>query len=93
MSANSSAFFWSASRSSRTAGSSRSFTERAAAMCMAVGNVSFEDCDMFTSSLGWMGVLDPMSPPASSMPRLAMTSLAFMLDWVPDPVCHTNSGK
>ena len=22
-----------------------------------------------------------------------MTSLTFMLDWVPDPVCHTNSGK
>jgi hypothetical protein len=27
------------------------------------------------------------------MARLAMTSLAFMFDWVPDPVCHTKSGK
>ena len=29
----------------------------AAAMCMAVGNVSLEDCDMLTSSLGWIGLL------------------------------------
>jgi len=27
------------------------------------------------------------------MARLAITSLAFMLDCVPDPVCHTTSGK
>jgi hypothetical protein len=27
------------------------------------------------------------------MARLEMTSLAFMFDCVPDPVCHTNSGK
>jgi hypothetical protein len=60
---------------------------------MAVGNVSFDDWDRFTSSLGWIGVFDPSSPPASSMARLEMTSLAFMFDWVPDPVCHTNSGK
>src|SRR3712207_7874726 len=29
----------------------------AAAMCMAVGKVSFEDCDMLTSSFGWTGLL------------------------------------
>ena len=27
------------------------------------------------------------------MARLAMTSLAFMLDWVPEPVCQTTRGK
>ena len=27
------------------------------------------------------------------MARLEMTSLAFMLDWVPEPVCQTTSGK
>ena len=31
----------------------------AAAMCMAVGKVSFDDCDMFTSSFGWTGFLLP----------------------------------
>ena len=30
-----------------------------AAMCMAVGKVSFDDCDMLTSSLGWTGRLRP----------------------------------
>ena len=28
-------------------------------MCMAVGNVSFDDCDMLTSSFGWIGFLLP----------------------------------
>jgi hypothetical protein len=27
------------------------------------------------------------------MHRLEMTSFTFMLDWVPEPVCHTYSGK
>ena len=31
--------------------------------------------------------------PISSMARLLITSLTFMLDWVPEPVCHTTSGK
>ena len=42
----------SASRSFFTAGSNRRAVSAAAAMCMAVGNVSLDDCDMFTSSLG-----------------------------------------
>ena len=62
-------------------------------MCMAVGKVSFDDCDMFTWSLGWTGVFEPISPPASSMDRLEMTSLAFMLVWVPLPVCQIRKGK
>ena len=60
-----------------------------AAMCMAVGKVSLEDWDMFTWSLGWQQLLARRS----RWPRLAMTSLAFMLDCVPLPVCHTTRGK
>ena len=41
--------------------------------------------DRLTSSFGWIGFFEPSSPPASSMARLAMTSLAFMLVWVPLP--------
>ena len=48
-------------------------------MCIAVGKVSFDDCDMFTWSLGWIGCLVPITPPASSIARFEMTSLAFML--------------
>jgi hypothetical protein len=33
-------------------GNQASFTRSAAAMCMAVGKVSLDDCDMLTSSLG-----------------------------------------
>ena len=83
----------SASRSAVTEGSSRCTISSMAAMCIAVGNVSLDDCDMFTWSLGWMGVLEPMTPPPSSMARLEMTSLAFMLVWVPLPVCQTRKGK
>ena len=34
-----------------------------------------------------------MVPPAISMARLEMTSLAFILDVVPEPVWKTTSGK
>ena len=63
------------------------------AMCMAVGKVSLEDWPRLTWSLGCTGVLVPICPPASSMARLEMTSLAFMLDWVPEPVWNTTSGN
>ena len=62
-------------------------------MFIAVGNVSFDDCDMFTWSFGWIGVFEPSSPPQSSMARLEMTSLTFMFVCVPEPVCQTKSGK
>jgi hypothetical protein len=62
-------------------------------MCIAVGKVSFDDCPMFTWSLGWTGSWAPSVPPTNWMHRLEITSLTFMLDWVPDPVCHTYSGK
>ena len=67
-----------------------SFSSRAstAAMCIAVGKVSLEDWLILTSSLGCRMLL-----PAIWLPRLAMTSLVFMLDWVPEPVCHTTRGK
>src|ERR1051325_2250569 len=60
---------------------------------IAVGNVSFDDCDLLTSSFGWIGAFEPMMPPAISMARFEMTSLAFMLVCVPEPVCQTRSGK
>ena len=41
-----------ASCNRRNDGSSRSLTPVAAAIYIAVGKVSFEDCDMFTWSLG-----------------------------------------
>ena len=64
-----------------------------AAMCMTEGNVSLEDWPLLTWSLGWQTDLSPRAPPSSSAARLAMTSLAFMLDCVPDPVWYTTSGK
>ena len=35
----------------------------------------------------------PFFPPKISIARLAITSLTFMLVWVPEPVCHTLRGK
>ena len=52
-------------------------------MCITVGKVSLDDWLWLTSSLGWIGFFDPTTPPASWMARLAITSLAFMLVWVP----------
>ncbi len=89
MSANSSALAASASRRRVTDGTSSCTNSSTAAMCIAVGKVSFELCDMFTSSLGCTGVLLPISPPDSSMARFEITSLTFMLVCVPLPVCHT----
>ena len=31
-------------------------------MCIAVGKVSFDDCDMLTWSFGWIGSLEPIDP-------------------------------
>ena len=60
---------------------------------MTAGNVSFDDCPRFTSSFGWMGFFEPTTPPASWIARLAITSLAFMFDCVPEPVWNTTSGN
>src|SRR6516165_12376497 len=64
-----------------TAGMRRCFTLTAAAMYIADGNVSFDDCAMLTSSLGRTGVLLPSGVPASWQQRLEITSLTFMLNW------------
>ena len=40
-----------------------------------------------------MGSFEPMLPPNISIARLAITSFAFMLDCVPEPVCQTTNGK
>ena len=63
-------------------------------MCIAVGNVSFEDCDLLTSSLGFTYLSSSKRlPPLSTCARYAMTSLQFILDCVPLPVCQTTSGN
>src|SRR5688500_17654392 len=66
---------------------------RAAAICIAVGNTSLEDCPRLTSSFGCTRRFAPRSPPSSSEARFASTSLTFMLLCVPDPVCQTASGN
>ena len=62
-------------------------------MCIAAGKVSFEDWLLFTWSFGWTLDFSPNLPPNNSFARFAITSLAFMLDCVPEPVCHTTNGK
>ncbi len=37
--------------------------------------------------------MPPRLPASISLARLAITSLAFMLVWVPEPVCQTTSGN
>ena len=81
------------SRNRVTAGIRTASSCSTAAICIAVGNVSFELWPRLTSSLGWIGVFEPITPPASSIARFAITSLAFMLVCVPDPVWNTTSGK
>ena len=43
--------------------------------------------------VGMDRLLEPITPPIISMARFEITSLRFMLDWVPEPVCQTTSGK
>src|SRR6185437_16912486 len=65
----------------------------AAAMHIAEGKLSFDDCDMLTWSLGCTGALLPRAVPANWQARLEKTSLTFMLNWVPLPVIQTWSGN
>ena len=62
-------------------------------MCIAVGKLSFDDWLLLTWSLGWTGSLPPRLPVRISLARPAITSLAFMFDCVPDPVCQMTSGN
>ena len=77
----------------RIAGVSTSSTCSTVAMCIAVGKVSLDDWLWLTSSLGWIGAFDPTTPSASWIARFAITSLAFMLVCVPEPVWNTTSGN
>ncbi len=61
-----------------TAGISLSFTAVAAAIYIAVGKVSLDDCDIFTWSFGCTGFLLPISPPAISIARFEITSFTFI---------------
>ncbi len=76
----------SASWSLSIAGRTRFVASIATATWIAVGNTSLDDWPMLTWSFGWTGFLEPISPPSASMARLEMTSLTFMLVWVPEPV-------
>ena len=76
-----------------SAGSSSSLIASTAAMWIAVGKTSLEDCERLTWSFGWIGLFPPRVPVAASFAREAITSLTFMLLCVPEPVCQTESGN
>ena len=59
-----------------------------AAMCIAVGKVSLELWDMFTWSLGWTSRFS-----SAAWQRWEITSLTFIFDCVPLPVCQTFKGN
>src|SRR4051794_40894577 len=82
-SANSSALRSNEPASRSRAGSSLPCASATAARCTAEGNTSLEDWPMFTWSLGW----------APSPARLAITSLAFVFEEVPEPVWKTSMGN
>ena len=54
---------------------------------------SLEDWQRLTWSLGWTGLRVPRGWPSSSLARLAITSLAFMLVEVPEPVWKMSTTK
>ena len=75
-----------AAASRSAAGMTSWATLSAAAMCRAEGKVSLLDWEALTWSLGCR------TTPWSAA-RWAITSLTFMLVWVPLPVCHTTRGN
>jgi hypothetical protein len=93
MSANAFAFSSSPRCRWRSAGSRSSLISRTVAMCMAVGKVSFEDWPRLTWSFGCTSDFSPRLPPSAWLARFAMTSLAFMFDCVPEPVCQITNGN
>src|SRR5699024_7709793 len=74
------------------AGNNLSSNLRTAAICIAVGYVSLELCDLLTSSFGCNFWLLPCSA-SHSLPTAAKPSLTSMFDCVPLPVCQTTNGK
>ena len=82
------------SRSFSTPGMVTSTTALYAAMCIPVGKVSLEDCDLFTSSFAFTtGSPSPILNPARTCALLATTSFTFILLCVPEPVCHITNGN
>src|SRR5713226_9537842 len=79
--------------SALTDGISRLIVSTAEAMYIADGKVSLDDWDMLTWSLGCTGFLEPSGVLPSWQQRLEITSLTFMLNWVPEPVIQTCSGN
>src|SRR5260364_355885 len=59
-------------------GNTRLTMPSALAICIAVGNTSFEDWPRLTSSFGGIARALPRPPPASSLARFAMTSFRFI---------------
>src|SRR5271156_6728173 len=57
-------------------------------MWVAVGKVSLDDCDMLTSSLGCT-----LTGGVAVAAMLAITSLVFILELVPEPVWKTSMGN
>jgi hypothetical protein len=90
MPSNASAFELSEASSRASPGRRTSSIAASAARWVTVGMTSFEDWQRLTWSLGWTGRRAPRVSPSSSLARLAMTSLAFMLVDVPDPVWNTS---
>mmetsp|Transcript_11124 Transcript_11124/g.23867 ORF Transcript_11124/g.23867 Transcript_11124/m.23867 type:complete len:330 (-) Transcript_11124:314-1303(-) len=82
------------SRSLRIPGRVVSTVRLYAAMCIAVGKVSFEDWLLFTSSFGCSTFLaSERAPPEMTCARYAITSFTFILLCVPDPVCQMTRGN
>ncbi len=85
--ANSSALASNAAARWSSAGMRSRLTASVAATWIEVGNVSLLDWLALTWSLGWT------SRPSARVARVAMTSLAFMLLDVPEPVWNTSIGN
>ena len=91
---HSAAFRPASRRSAPRPGSAARWIATAAATWMAVGNTSLVLWPRLTWSLGWIGFFGlKRSPPDSSIARLAITSLAFILLEVPEPVWKTSTGN
>ena len=88
-SANERSFERSAASRWASAGSRSTLIASTTARWIADGKTSLEDCDALTWSLAWTAPGSPRRSAAS----VAMTSLAFMLDEVPEPVWNTSTGN
>ena len=78
--AHASAFSSSAAARCSSAGTRSWTTPAVAATCTLVGNTSLDDCDALTWSFGCTGA------PSPRLASVAITSLVFMFELVPEPV-------